>query len=137
MLLVEADVGRRRKAGTVRVTHAKEGSARIGVEGGCASFCPAGSSPACGGSLLWLLLTAASLFADSVAISPRGWLALGRKPPSCILVEASLPLQADSPGPAGGSAPRGGDLVPLGRPGESGQKLQSPPRYVSEQEGAV
>lgn len=25
MLLVEADVGRRRKAGTVRVTHAKEG----------------------------------------------------------------------------------------------------------------
>lgn len=81
MLLVEADVGRRRKAGTVRVTHAKEGSARTGVEGGCASFCPAGSSPACGASLLWLLPTA-SLFPDSVAISPRGWLALGRKPPS-------------------------------------------------------
>lgn len=86
--------------------------------------------------VLWPLLKA-SVFPDSVAVSPRGWLVLGGQSTSYILVKAPLPSQAESPGPAAGSAPRGGDLVPFGRPGGSGQKLQSPPHYVSAQEGAV
>lgn len=37
------------------------------------------------------LLLMASVSPDSVAVSPGGWLGLGRQPLSCILVEASPP----------------------------------------------
>lgn len=68
-----------------------------------------------------------SVFPDLIAISSKGELFLGSQPLSCMVVKAPLPSQAEPPGPAAHSAPRGGDLVPPRRPGDSGQKRQPPP----------